>query len=118
MVSESSDNMMTIELAYALLEQQSLLKFDIKQGSTVQQAIEQSGILRQFPNIDLSQDKVGVFSKVCKLDRELAQGDRVEIYHSLLIDPKQRRREKAAKAKADKEKFDKESVENGGKSEN
>ncbi len=106
-VSDISNNMMTIELAYALLEQQALLKFDIEKGSTVRQAIEQSGILRQFPNIDLTQDKVGVFSKVCKLDRELAQGDRVEIYHSLLIDPKQRRREKAAKAKAEKERAEK-----------
>ncbi len=101
MVSESSIKKISVELAYALPDVQALLKIDIQTGSTVQQAIEQSGILRQFPQIDITQDKVGIFSKVCKLDRVLSQGDRIEIYRPLLIDPKQRRREKAEKAKAE-----------------
>lgn len=103
-MNESSNDMMSIELAYALPDVQALLKIDVQEGSTVQQAIEQSGILRQFPQIDITQDKVGIFSKVCKLDRVLSQGDRIEIYRPLLTDPKQRRREKAEKAKAEQEK--------------
>ena len=102
-LTESAPDTITIELAYALVEQQVLLKFGVKSGINVQQAIEQSGILSQFPQIDLTQDKVGIFSKVCKLDRVLENGDRIEIYRPLLIDPKQRRREKAEKAKAEKE---------------
>jgi len=103
-MTEISNKMITIEVTFALIDQQSLLKIELMEGLTVQQAIEQSGILRQYPQIDLSQNKVGVFSKVCKLDRILENGDRIEIYHPLHLDPKQRRREKAAKAALEKKK--------------
>ena len=98
-MTELSATTIPVEVAYALPERQALLKVDVSDGATVKQAIEASGILNLFPDIDLEKNKVGVFSKVCKLDRVLQAGDRVEIYRPLLIDPKQRRRDKAKAAK-------------------
>ena len=55
--------------------------------STVEAAIEKSGILRMFPTIDLATQKVGVFGKLVKLDAPLKPGDRVEIYRAITCDP-------------------------------
>ena len=49
--------------------------------------IERSGILKQFPHIDLAQQKVGVFGRLVKLDAPLKPGDRVEIYRGIIADP-------------------------------
>ena len=62
-------------------------------GSTVEQAIYQSGLLNQFPNLDLN--SVGIFSKPVSLDTKLNSFDRIEIYHPLLIDPKEARRRRS-----------------------
>ncbi len=88
-----------IELIYALPEKQDLLTISITPGTTIEQAIQLSGILKQYPEIDLQQTKVGIFSKVTPLDTELREGDRIEIYRPLLIDPKQARIKKVAKKK-------------------
>ena len=74
---------------------------DLPEGATLQQAIEASGILQRYPQIDLGMQKVGVFGKLKPLDTVLADHDRVEIYRPLLVDPKlsrQRRVEKTRKA--------------------
>ena len=87
---------MKIGVAYALPQQQVWLTVDVPEGATVKDAIEHSGILRQFPAIDLGQQKVGVFSKVTRLDAVLEEGDRVEIYRPVTCDPKTvRKRTKA-----------------------
>lgn len=87
---------MKIGVAYALPQQQVWLTVDVPEGATVKDAIEYSGILRQFPAIDLGQQKVGVFSKVTRLDAVLEEGDRVEIYRPVTCDPKTvRKRAKA-----------------------
>ena len=99
--------LVTIEVVYALPDKQTLLKLDVESGCTAQQAVEQSGVLSQYPEIDLANSKLGIFSKACKHDYVLEHGDRVEIYRPLLIDPKQRRKEKVAKEKAEKEKPEK-----------
>lgn len=62
---------------------QVLLNCTLDEGSTVQQAIERSGILRYCPDIDLKQHKVGVFGKFVKLESPLREGDRVEIYRRI-----------------------------------
>ena len=62
----------------------------------MEQAIHASGILEQYPSIDLSINKVGIFGKLTKLDTVLRQKDRVEIYRQLLADPKEARRRRAA----------------------
>jgi hypothetical protein len=86
---------MKVEVVYALPNKQSLLSLDVPQGTTVEQAIRQSGILTLYPEIDLSKNKVGIFSKPTTLDTELREFDRVEIYRPLIADPKEIRRRKA-----------------------
>ena len=85
-----------VEVAYASAEQQVVISLNVMSTCTVQQAIQQSGILNQFAEIDLSKNKLGIFSKPVKLDAVLQSGDRVEIYRPLLINPKERRRKLAA----------------------
>jgi putative ubiquitin-RnfH superfamily antitoxin RatB of RatAB toxin-antitoxin module len=89
---------MLIEIAYAKPQQQCLLSLEVPAEATAQQAIEQSGILEQFPEIDLNINRVGIFSKPCKLDQILQAGDRIEIYRPLIADPKEARKSRAAKA--------------------
>lgn len=79
---------MKIKVAYATLRRQALLSLEQPDGATVKDAIMSSGILKQFPEIDLEKQKVGVFNKVVALDTRLAEGDRVEIYCPLTVDPK------------------------------
>ena len=94
---------MWVEVAYALAERQRLIRLESDQPLTVRQAIEQSNILAEFTEIDLEQNRVGVFSQLAGLDDLLQQGDRVEIYRPLIADPKAMRRQRAAeKAAAEK----------------
>jgi putative ubiquitin-RnfH superfamily antitoxin RatB of RatAB toxin-antitoxin module len=78
---------MQIGVAYSEPGNQIWLNIDVPEESTVQQAIERSGILRQFPHIDLGTQKVGVFGRLVKLDAALKPGDRVEIYRRIIADP-------------------------------
>ncbi len=87
--------MLNVEVAYACEQQQVLLSLEVAEGCTVEQAIQQSEILKKFPEINLSQQPVGIFSRKVKLTTELNDGDRIEIYRDLQCDPKQRRRNKA-----------------------
>ena len=91
---------MIVEVAYALAEKQSLISLEVKEGSTLKEAIDASGILRQYKQIDLSKDRVGIFSKFATLDTVLREKDRVEIYRPLEADPKKVRKERAAQSKA------------------
>lgn len=84
-----------VEVAYALPEQQILLQITVKMGTTVEEAIQGSGILGRFPEIDLTQTKVGIFSKLTQMNAVLRHKDRVEIYRPLLADPKEVRRQRA-----------------------
>ncbi|MFV0543879.1 MAG: RnfH family protein [Marinicella pacifica] len=92
--------MLNIEVIYATPQQQKLIELAVKPGTTIEQAIEQSGIMIQYPEIDLSDNKVGIFSQVKPLDYVLKSGDRVEIYRPLIADPKAKRREKAEQNKS------------------
>ncbi len=89
-----------IEVAYAKPGRQLIIEVPAAPGMTVQQAIEASGILQQFPEIDLAVNKVGIFGKSAQLDAELVVGDRVEIYRPLVADPKEARRQRAKAAAA------------------
>ena len=91
---------MIVEVAYALAEKQSLISLEVNEGSTLKDAIDASGILKQFKQIDLSKDRVGIFSKFATLDTVLREKDRVEIYRPLEADPKKIRKERAAQSKA------------------
>lgn len=86
-----------VEVAYAREDVQVILGLDVPQGTTLEQAIQQSGILDRFPEIDLDKNKVGVFGKISKRDAILRENDRVEIYRPLIADPKASRRKRAEK---------------------
>jgi putative ubiquitin-RnfH superfamily antitoxin RatB of RatAB toxin-antitoxin module len=89
----------SVEVAYALPQRQVILSLDVAADASIEQVIRASGILRQFPEIDLAQNKVGVFGKLGKLTDTLHPGDRVEIYRPLIADPKEVRRKRAAAGK-------------------
>ena len=78
---------MNIGVAYAGKFKQVWLKLEVPDGSNVREAIEHSGMLKQFPEIDLSKQKVGIFGKVTKLNAPVKEGARVEIYRQITADP-------------------------------
>ncbi len=78
---------MQIGVAYSEASNQIWLTIEVPDDSTVRAAIERSGILRQFPAIDLETQKVGIFGRLVKLDASLRPGDRVEIYRPITCDP-------------------------------
>lgn len=86
-----------IEVIYALPDEQLLMTLDVDQGTTVEQAIQLSGILEKYPEIDLTKNKFGVFGKATKGDEVLHDKDRIEIYRPLIADPKESRRKRAEK---------------------
>ena len=88
-----------VEVAYARADQQVLLEVQVAAGATVREAIEASGVLARFPEIDLARNKVGVFGKIMPFDTRLRAGDRIEIYRPLIGDPKEIRRLRAAEGK-------------------
>ena len=94
------EKFITVEIAYALPEQQLVITIQIPQQSTIESAIQTSGILQRFPEIDLTQNKVGIFGRLAKLETRLRPMDRIEIYRSLIADPKIARRNRAEKSKA------------------
>lgn len=91
---------MPVEVVYALPEKQVLLRLEVARDATVETVIRTSGILEQFPEIDLAKNRVGVFGKLGKLGDTLHPGDRVEIYRPLIADPKAVRKQRAAQGKA------------------
>lgn len=78
---------MNVGIAYADKFKQVWLKLEVPDDSTVRQAIEHSGLLKQFPEIDLEHQKVGIFGKLTKLDAKLEEGVRIEIYRPITADP-------------------------------
>jgi len=90
---------MIVEVAYALPDKQSLISLEVEEGTTIKEAIEASGVLDTYNQIDLTRDKVGIFSKFARLDTVLREKDRIEIYRPLIADPKKVRKERAAKGK-------------------
>ncbi len=90
-------DLITVEVAYALAEQQTLLSLDVPVGTTAHRAIIMSGLLDKHPSIDLENQKIGIFSQIVPLCYVLKAKDRVEIYRPLLIDPKEVRRLRAKK---------------------
>ncbi|MFT5132042.1 MAG: putative ubiquitin-RnfH superfamily antitoxin RatB of RatAB toxin-antitoxin module [Gammaproteobacteria bacterium] len=97
-----NDPQMDVEVAYAMTDVAHVIPLQVTAGSTIRDVIEQSSILQRCPEIDLEQNKVGVFSNVRDLGDRVKNGDRVEIYRALLVDPKEARRRRAEKQKTEK----------------
>ncbi len=92
-------DMLNIEVVYALPAQQDVIRIQLPSGSTVQDAIAQSGILARYPEIDFAQSKLGIFAKLVKPEALLRDRDRVEIYRPLIADPKEVRKQQASKGR-------------------
>lgn len=88
-----------VEVAFATPNKQLVIEVTLTAGDLVEQVIERSGILNKFPEIDLSIMKLGMFGKLCKLDKRVERGDRIEIYRPLLQNPMDARRSRAIKIK-------------------
>ncbi|URQ60009.1 RnfH family protein [Pantoea alhagi] len=88
----------TVEVVYALPEKQYVRQVTLAEGSSVEQAIRASGLLELRHDIDLTQNKIGIYSRPVKLQDEVNDGDRVEIYRPLIADPKELRRQRAERS--------------------
>jgi hypothetical protein len=88
-----------IEVVFGLPHKQTLLTLKVAANSTVLHAIEASGIQKIYTEIDLNENKVGVWNRTCKPTDTLLEGDRVEIYRPMVADPKEVRKRRAEKAK-------------------
>ncbi|MBK8509372.1 MAG: RnfH family protein [Candidatus Competibacter sp.] len=96
---ESKPSTIRVEVAYARPDEQVIVSIDVPEGATLEQAIIQSRIVEQFPEIQPHSAKVGIFGKLAKLSATARPGDRVEIYRPLLADPKEIRKKRAAEGK-------------------
>lgn len=83
--------MLSIEVVYLSLNGQAVIELNVPENTNLLEAIHLSKLLEKFPEIDLNQNKIGIFGKIASLETILQEGDRVEIYRPLLIDPKQKR---------------------------
>ena len=99
------DKPLVVEVAYALPHKQKILSVTVPEGTTAWEAVPQSGIERHFPELDLTSVSLGIFGKALPkpAERILLSGERVEIYRPLIADPKEVRKQRAAKAKAAKD---------------
>lgn len=91
--------MLHVEVAYARPDRQEIVSLEVPEGTTVLEAARQSGIDRIFPEIDVENNDMGIFGKVVRdpATHQLRDGDRVELYRPLKIDPKQARLNRARK---------------------
>lgn len=83
---------MKISVVYALPERQVVREVELPAGSTIAEAVEQSGLMRDFPEIGMRPAMVGIHGRVMPADAILRPADRVEIYRKLRVDPKAARR--------------------------
>ncbi|MHC8392783.1 RnfH family protein [Pseudomonas sp. LB3P93] len=92
--------MVDVEVVYAAVDRQVLLSVSVPAGTSVRAALLKSGVGEAFAELDLADCPVGIFGKVIADpdSRPVQSGDRIEIYRSLLADPKEVRRLRAAKA--------------------
>ena len=88
-----------LEVTYAKPDRQEIVSLKLPEGSTIQQAVEASGLLERHPEIDLAKAKVGIYGKLSRMDTVVRERDRVEIYRPLIADPKEVRKQRAAEGK-------------------
>lgn len=86
-----------VYLCYATAQREFIRQMQVDAGTTIEQAIHASGVLAEFPEIDLAASPVGIYAKKKPLDTVLRERDRIEIYRPLVADPKDSRRRRAAK---------------------
>ncbi len=88
-----------VEVVYGRQYRQKVAQVILNEGATLREAVERSGLLAEFPEIDLAKNKLGIWNKLAKLDAVVRDKDRVEIYQPLIADPKEVRKQRAAEGK-------------------
>ena len=91
----SETPVMHVEVVYATPERQEVVALELKEGATVAQAIEASGLDSLFDDFEADPSRLGIFSRKVEPGHVLRDGDRVEVYRPLVIDPKEARRQRA-----------------------
>lgn len=91
----ADDDTIRVEVVAALPERQELVELDLVAGATVMDAVNASGLADRFPEIAIDPGRLGIFGKLRPPEHELRDGDRVEIYRPLKVDPKEVRRQRA-----------------------
>ncbi|MGH8383049.1 RnfH family protein [Pseudomonas sp.] len=99
MPSVSEPSNLQVEVVYATAERQWLLAVDVAPGTTLREAVRLSGIAEQVPGLDVDACPLGIFGKVVNEAalQAVVEGDRIELYRPLLADPKEVRKQRAAK---------------------
>ncbi len=88
-----------VDVCYAMAQEQIVVTVNVPEGCVLEQALEASGLLVRFPEIDVKKNKFGIWNKLSKLDSPLRDKDRIEIYRPLIADPKEVRKQRAAEGK-------------------
>lgn len=96
-----SRRLIKVEVVYGVPERQKIVVAEVPEHSTVAEAVRLSEISQFFPEIDLDKNAVGIWNRTAKPTALVVDGDRIEIYRPLIADPKEARRQRAEKAKAD-----------------
>ena len=94
---EGFSALVEVEIVYGRTGAAQVIRQMVPADATLRQAIEQSGILDMYPDIDLDSNQVGIFSRKRELHDPVHAGDRIEIYQALKVDPKEARRRRAKK---------------------
>lgn len=90
---------LSIEVVYGTPQRQEIVNVEVDDGTSIEQAIMASGIIEEFPEIDLTVNNVGIWNRAAKLKDIVKDLDRIEIYRPLIADPKEVRKRRAEKAK-------------------
>jgi uncharacterized protein len=93
----SAEQTWRVEVVYATPTRQEIIEVSVRPGATVEQVIHASDLLARFPEIDLTRQRVGIFGEIARLQDAVHDGDRVEIYRTLVADPKEARRKRATR---------------------
>lgn len=93
------NDMINVEVVYALPKEQFLARVRVHAGATVADAVEASGLTEKHPEVDITRNKLGIYGKLTKADAVLRERDRVEIYRPLIADPKAVRKQRAEEGK-------------------
>ena len=97
MIATGDQQRIEVEVVLAMAERQELAVLEVTVGTTLAEAITQSGLPAMFEGFELNLEQVGIFGRKASPEQMLQAGDRVEIYRPLIADPKEVRRQRALK---------------------
>ena len=89
----------SVEIAFGTRDRQELLELTVPAGTTLADALSRSCIAELFPGERIDRLAVGIWGKPVARTTRLSDGDRIEIYRPLAMDPREARRRLAAMGK-------------------